>query len=411
MIGPHATTVHGRYTYEWGDPERAILELDYLRTDRGEVTAEVSVTSTVPTGGLVHVARVNLLSTRSLSEFAGHVSKRTPGIPTDWQQVLSVAARDTVVKLRRGEPAVLLRDVPRAEDDGQILPPLAVARMPSILFGDGGAAKSMLALAAAASIQTGHPYLDLHPSIVANVGYLDWEMDGHEHRSRLERLVGDGNGPMPGIVYIPCSRPLADDVDRIRREIIHHELGYLIVDSVALACDGPPEAAEVAIRFFGALRELKLGALLVAHVNRAGDTERPFGSAFWHNGARLTWYAKLEADIGGSTTVGLFCKKANTGPRAAPLGYQIDWSPGSIAIARTDVRDIPDISKHVPLTYRIIDTIRTGALTIVEIAERTSAEVETVARTLRRMRDRGQANDVAGPDGVMRWGLSIKVAG
>ena len=175
-------------------------------------------------------------------------------------------------------------------------------------------------------------------------------MDGNEHRGRLARLVGAGE--LPGIVYVPCSCPLADDIDRIRREVIRHQLGYLIVDSVGLACDGPPEAAEVAIRFFGALRELKLGTLLIAHVNRAGDTARPFGSAFWHNSSRLTWYAKLESDFGGSTTVGLFCKKSNTAAKAAPLGYRIDWSAERIAIARTDVRDIPDISKHVPLTFR-----------------------------------------------------------
>src|SRR4051812_31941658 len=96
MTDPHVSHIHGRYTYEWGDPERAITELDYLRADRGDITAEVSTTSTVPTGGLVHVARVNLLSTRSMSEYAGHITKRLPGIPTDWQRLLSTAARDTV---------------------------------------------------------------------------------------------------------------------------------------------------------------------------------------------------------------------------------------------------------------------------------------------------------------------------
>ena len=85
MNGPHVSVEYGHYTYEWGDPDRAIFELDYLRTDRGEVSAEVTVTSTVPTGGLVHVARVNLLSTRSVAEFAGHLAKRRPGIASDWQ--------------------------------------------------------------------------------------------------------------------------------------------------------------------------------------------------------------------------------------------------------------------------------------------------------------------------------------
>lgn len=402
MIGPHVTYGHGRYTFEWGDPERALFEVESVRDQRGEVTGEVAVTSTVPTGGLVHVARVNLLSTRSLSEYAGHVAKRIPAQATDWQQLVAIVARETVQRYRRGEPAVLLRDVRPAEDAGWALPPLLVSRMPTILFGDGGSAKSMLALAAAATLQSGRPYIGLTPAAPMTVGYLDWEMDGTEHRDRLSRLAGDD---LPAIVYVPCARPLADDLDRIRREVQRHALEYLVIDSVALACDGPPEAAEVAIRFFGALRELGVGSLLVAHVNRSGDTDRPFGSAFWHNGGRLTWYAKLEADIGGSTTVGLFAKKANTGPRPAPLGYRIDWGD-RIAIERTDVRDIPDIAKHVPIAYRIGDAVRSGALTIAEIAGRVDADADTVGRTLRRMREKGRVRDIVGPDGITRWGLA-----
>ena len=402
---PHVTYVHGRNSLEWGDPERAILELDYIRADRGDITAEVSATSTVPTGGLVHVARVNLLSTRSLSEYAGHVARRAPETSTDWQRLLSVAAVETVARYRRGEPAVLLRDIAPAEDGGQILPPFALARMPTVLYGDGGASKSMVALATAASITSGVPYLGLEPSSVVPVGYLDWEMDGHEHRSRLGRLCGDD---LPSIVYIPCTRPLADDVDRIRREVIRHGIGYLVVDSVALACDGPPEAAEVAVRFFGALRELGLGSLLVAHVNRSGDTDRPFGSAFWHNGARLTWYAKLESDGGGSTTVGLFCKKANTGPRPAPMGYRIDWDSDRIAIARTDVRTVQDFAAHVPVRFRMQAEITTGAKTIAEIAAALDVPPDTVKKAVDRDQKaaRPMFARVVGEDGVYRVGLA-----
>jgi hypothetical protein len=199
---------------------------------------------------------------------------------------------------------------------------------------------------------------------------------------------------------------LADDVDRIRREIIRHDIGYIVVDSVALACDGPPESAEVAVRFFGALRELRLGSLLVAHVNRSGDTDRPFGSAFWHNGARATWYAKLEADIGGSLTVGLFNRKANTAARSAPLGYRVDWGD-TISIDRTDVRDIPDLAANVPTSYLIRDALKGGARTVIELADMSAGkDVETVARTLRRMREKGVVRDVPGPDGVLRWGLA-----
>lgn len=399
MTQPFLQHQHGHYTLEWGDPERVILELDYVRADRGEITAEVAATSTAPTGGLVHVARVNLLSTRSLSEYAGHVAKRSDG-GTDWAQLVGIAAREVVTHHRRGEPAVLLRDVPPLQDDGHILPPLAVARMPTILFGDGGAGKSLLALAAAASIQSGEPFLGMAPKTTANVGYLDWEMDGHEHRLRLARLAGD---ELPGIVYIPCSRPLADDVDRIRREIIRHEIGYLVVDSVGLACDGPPEAAEVAIRFFGALRELGLGSLLVAHVNRSGDTSRPFGSAFFHNSGRLTWYAKLEAEAPGSTTIGLVCKKSNTGPRPSPLGFRVEWGE-RIGISQVGIADIPDLAAHVPVRGRIAAELRDGSLTIHELAERLGDREDTVKKALTR-NENTMFVRLTGPDGIYRWGL------
>ena len=396
----HVAVAHGRYVLEWGDPERAILELDYLRADHGDITAEVSATSTAPAGGLVHVARVNLLSTRSLSEYAGHVAKRTAGGSTDWGQLVGIAAREVVTRYRRGEPAVLLRDVPPSPDAGYILPPLAVSRMPTILFGDGGAGKSLLALAAAASIQSGEPYLGIEPATTTTVGYLDWEMDGHEHRGRLARLAGND---LPGIVYIPMARPLADDVDRIRREIVRHEIGYLVVDSVGLACDGPPEAAEVAIRFFGALRELGLGSLLVAHVNRSGDTSRPFGSAFFHNSGRLTWYAKLEAESPGSTTIGLVCKKANTGARPSPLGFRVDWGD-RIAISQVGIADIPDLSDHVPVRGRIIAELRAGSRTIAELAEVLSVPSDTVKKALQRGEGSAFVR-VTGADNVYRWGL------
>jgi hypothetical protein len=398
---PHHSHRHGRHTFEWGDPERAILELDYIRSDRGDVSAEVSATSTAPAhGGLVHVARVNLLSTRSLAEYSAHVAKRTNGVGTDWPGLVAAAAVETVRVIRAGTPAVLLADVEPAPDAGYILrEPDLPARLPAALFGDGGSAKSLLALAVAASIVTGEPYLGRRPTTTGPVGYLDWEMDGPEHRDRLLRLAGE---PLPGVLYVPCSRPLADDVDRLRRIVDRHELVYLIVDSVALACDGPPEAAEVAVRFFGALRELGLGSLLVAHVNRAGDTDRPFGSAFWHNGARSTWYAKLEAELGGAMTVGLFHKKANIGPRSAPLGFRVEWGD-RITLERTDLRDIPDLATHIPLAYRLADALRTGARTVAALAAETGADVETVRRTLNRRKDRFRS--MTGPDGVTRWGL------
>jgi hypothetical protein len=56
----------------------------------------------------------------------------------------------------------------------------------------------LLAIAAAASIQAGKPYLGLQPSEPRRVALLDWEMDGQEHRRRLEQLAGP---EFPDLLY------------------------------------------------------------------------------------------------------------------------------------------------------------------------------------------------------------------
>ena len=408
MNEPWHTRDSGAHRYEWTDPERLILEFDLIRTERsGEVTAELLVTSTAPAiSGTIHHARINLVSTRSRAELAKHLAVRAGAQSLDWSQVIEYACRETVLAYRAGAPAILLRDAPEPEAGAFVLPPLLLARMPTLIFGDGGSGKSMLALAAGLTIHTGRPVLGIAPSETMRVGFLDWEMDAAEHRARARGLLGEESD----LVYVPCARPLADDVDRLRRIIRQHGIGYVVVDSVALACDGPPEAAEVAGRFFGALRELGLGSLLVAHVNRSGDTDRPFGSAFWHNGARLTWYAKRESAIASSRmTVGLFNKKSNVGPLAAPMGFDVTWTPDGVDIARTDVADIPDIAQHVPVRFRLEAEMRAGAKTITELSTGLGVAVDTVKKTLERHEGKAFVR-MPGPDGVYRWGLVSRVA-
>lgn len=409
MTAPMFSHAHGAYRFEWPEPERAILELDMVRAERsGDVTAEMTVTSTAPAiGGVIHHARVNLVGTRSRQELARHLASRTQGITTDWQTLVELACRETLRAFRAGAPAVLLRDVPpRSDDDtGHALDPLALSALPTLIFGDGGSAKSMVALGAGAAIHTGRPFAGMTPDRPRRVGLLDWELDAQAHRDRLARMFGED--AIPDVLYVPCARPLADDQDRLRRIIGRHGLEFLVVDSIALGCDGPPEAAEVANRYLAALRELGLPALCVAHVNRQGDTDRPFGSAFWHNGFRLTWYAKREADPSpDSLRVGLFPKKANLGPLPPAIGLTIAFGDGAITFSRTDVADVVDFAAEVPLARRIPAELRTGAQTIVALATSLDAEPDTVGRTLRRLRTRREVVDMVGPDGITRWGLA-----
>jgi hypothetical protein len=380
------------------------IDVERIRTERsGDTTGDVSVYLGIYSE-LVSTQRLTLSGTRSRADLARSLAVRVPSEPM-WPEMVDAACIEALRAFRAGSPAVLLRDLARPPAGGYILPPLVIDRHATIWFGDGGDLKSYLALAAGAAIQTGRgDILGIAPTGIRQVGILDYELSGEDHRDRLERITGPA---MPPIVYTSCVSALQDDVPRIRRLVADHRLELLIVDSIGFACSGPPEAAEAAQGFYRALREIGLPALCIAHVTKAesGD-QRPFGSTFWHNGARSTWYVK-RSDEGRPDVVriGLFNRKANLGPRSSPLGFRVTFTEGATTFEPSGITDAADLAAKLPLVARIAESVRNGARTYVEIAE----EVETTAETVRKTIDqRGKDRFVriTGPDGITRWGLA-----
>jgi len=135
---------------------------------------------------------------------------------------------------------------------------------------------------------------------------------------RLEKLFGDD---MPdSLFYWQCDRPLPQMIDVIRRVIREHKIDYVVVDSIAYACGGDAESSEIASRYKVATQAFGVGSLHLAHVPKNGDTNKPFGSAYWHNGARSTWYleqhGKPETRNGVTeTALKWHHRKNNLGPK------------------------------------------------------------------------------------------------
>jgi hypothetical protein len=216
------------------------------------------------------------------------------------------------------------------------------------------------------------------------VGLFDWELCGEDHRDRLERLFADG---MPRIVYARCDRPLVHEVDRLQRLARDTALDYAIYDSVAFACDGPPEAAEVASAYFRAVRQIGGGSLHVAHISKSeGGDRKPFGSVFWHNSARCTWFVKAAdgSDDGDTLTLRFFNRKSNLGARQAPLGFRVAFEGDTTTFARTEAADCPDLAGQLPVWQRMVRLLREGPLTREQIAEEIGADVNTVRREISR---------------------------
>jgi hypothetical protein len=382
--GPKFTYVRGIATMAWpGDPVVTML-FDRIREDRRshEVSAEVTYSTDAT---VLHRGRLNATSTRGKQEAARYLATLSPGQP--WPTLIEAASWQVVDAVRAGRPAILLGDAPEPPGDGSLLPPLLLPDDPVILFGDGGSAKSYLGLGLGLSVHSGRPYVDLAPTRQMRVAFLDFEWNPWPHKRRMQALVG--TDPAPDLLYVPClaEGPLSGQIDRLRGILSRHRIEYVVLDSVALACAGPPEDAAVALDFFQALGQLEVGSCLLAHINRSGDEDRPFGSTFWHNSARLTWNIKAHQEPGQDRLdLALHCRKVNDGPKPPSFALHWEFSPTRTTVTRTDLRRIPELAGGLPLKDRISGILAAGPRTCQDLAD----ELETVATTVRRTLTRGE---------------------
>jgi hypothetical protein len=357
-VTPDFRYEHGAAAAFWPDSDIRIA-FDLIRTDNrsGETSAEVVVTSTRRgESGPLHRARLPLLSTVARASMAKHLGTRTPGQPIDWSGLLESSCNLVLLAHREAAPTILLRDAEEPSGDPFLLAPLILDRHLTIWFGDGGSLKSYLGLAAAISIQAGDDLLGVRPGRKCNVALLDWEFDGWEHKARMCRLLGRTDD-LPPILYRRCEEPLYSQVDSIRKALREHEVGAVVIDSLAFACDGPPEESETARRFMSAVRRLGVPALAIAHVTKGGDHDRPFGSAFWHNGARLTWFLEKQQEVGDNElVVGLFNKKANTARLHPPLAFKVTFGGTRTLIERTSASE--SFGSKVPNRLRIAELLK-----------------------------------------------------
>ena len=355
------------------------FQVDRLRRDRHELVGELTVCCDLAgartVDGVLSVADFNFSSLRARQDRAKYCAERARDKTVDWLHLLEEFVHRVLSSEREGSPAVVLADLPEpVPDENWTIDRLPLlSKHPMILFGDGGTAKSYLAL-----------YLAGNLTIQGKrVALFDWELGADEHRHRLGRLFGSS---LPRVVYVRCDQPLHYEADRLRRVVMEHQIQYAIFDSVAFACDGPPESAEVAARYYRAVRQIGGGSLHIAHVTKAEDgDQKPFGSAFWHNGARASWFCKRsDTDDLPVVRVGLYNRKANLGRLQRAVGFQADFSDECTKIRQIDLAETADLAERLPLWQRVKAELSRGPLTVSDIAERLGAKPDSIQKVVRR---------------------------
>jgi len=386
-----------RYTWENG----VTIQFDRLHEDKDGVYAEINVSCTIPgvPGQLHGPVRFNLTATQSRTTLVNYLNKRIE-IP-EWAQFLEQASQLAVAQYRAGEPVQNLADHLARREGQWCLWPFIAENQVNILYGDGATAKSTIALALMVSIQTGEPIVGEEPKLLHKGLYLDWEDDVETHGERYGWL--NIQTEAQAILYRKMYGTLADQIDEVRRLVDEHNIGFLVVDSAALACGSEPEKAEPPIRLFNAIRSIGVTTLLIAHINKEGGL---YGNVAWRNYGRNVWKTEKQQTPGEDTMeIGLFHKKSNRGRLEKPQGFRISWGEGSITFKRIEVLDIPELVESVGITARMIDAFkinRSLPMTVKQMAAALGKSENTIGNYFRN--DGGKRFKNLGGDPA-KWGL------
>lgn len=400
------------------------FDFDRMSKHAADLSAELTVQHLNPAFEVEPYAqRINLLSQSARSQLETALGRQF-GKDTNWTTVVSTAyarARQAYLEQDRG---IQIGAIGKAETLSFLVETLFPEWQPSIVFGDGSSSKTYCTYAVGAAIALGSAEVfGLAVRRRGGVLIFDYETGDQGARFRMGRVLGgmgidpvlidDALASLP-IYYWPAAGiPLMDQIDAIERFCERHDILFLIVDSGADACGGEPEKPLAALSYFNALSRLRLTSATICHVTNVdaeSSSQRPFGSRFWHNRARRTWYVKREQEEeSDDLDVALLCRKVNDGRKPSPLALAIhfDGVDGPVTFRRQNFRDVVAFESEGKVADRILAFLvqQSAPVTHYEIVQGLGLANDAVKTALYRGRDKQflQVSSGTGRGVQTRW--------
>lgn len=368
-----------------------------------------------------HIARrsLNLLATQTRSQFSKFLAERSnntshPITADTWTDWLEWASETTVEQLRAGEPFV-----DTALENAELEPKFLIDHFlpdneTTILVADGETGKGWLAISLAISVMRGHPLLPRLKVLRSGpVVYLDYEAGREEFKRRrawIER--GLGLNERIHVVHRVMSRPILDDIDRIRAEVRQRDAALVIIDSLGPMTGQDLDAGHNATGAMTVLNLLPCPRLVLAHVSKAVAQQtngrgRVLGSVMFENLARSVWEMRHEE---GGDGVAIFHRKSNIGPHQPEIAYRQIWNDAekSYRIQEVDLMETSDLQQFANLRERLQVALRKGAKKTSELAEMTDTDPDTILRSIKRWHEFTRLPGPAGRGHEATWGLAVK---
>jgi len=272
-------------------------------------------------------------------------------------------------------------DMPAPEPRRYLVSGIVPEAYPTMIYGDGGVAKSMLALSLGLAVASNAGTWLGHRIESGGVLYLDFELDAAEQNRRVSRLAaaeGLGNPPA-GLRYMSAVGVRARDAfEDALVECKAHDISLLVVDSLGPALEGDAEASRDVISFYnevvGPFRIAGVAPLVIDHQSKmqAGDryqNKRAFGSVFKSNLARSVLQVEATDRSDGELTVRIRQNKHNFGPLLKPFGVHLTFSEEEVRIEAVELEEA-DLAEEGTINAR--ERVR---LSLQALCEATRAEI------------------------------------
>ncbi len=357
----HKEHVFDDYTFRYGDGQKEpwVIELSEVYKERGAVWSMVSVYACVGEEPIdppiIGPSRVNIIRESRGGGLIDIIDRLTDQYPQfAWEQMFQQAKLLTLRSIEHTlKPVSLAEHV--GDNDGPpfLTRPYLAGNGLTILYGDGGTGKSNLALTLGLEIASGQRIVSSFvPHDPAAVLYIDYE-DAHDtHADRVMAIAQAHSIPAPNLARLHRTSLLdilAVHTKELVKYVTDNDIGFIILDSLGMACGGDITASEPVIRMGQAIRALGVPTLGIHHNNKAG---LPYGSVYIRNMARLMWQAQPRQSPLGDPFDYIYLEneKANN-VRRQPVQYlkvrftNEDHQVTEIRFEATDVHGFPEADK------------------------------------------------------------------
>ena len=228
---------HGGGRWDWTHPSGARLIIDEI-TPKGD-TLRAWIQIRHGTTRKV-VGSYDLKGARTVGALAKDAATTMPSLKVDWRDMILTSILQIIDHHLEGDDIIPLSEVTIAKGQRWLLQPLVSSTGVTSLIGWGGSLKSVLALAAAATVASGDSrYLGITPTTTGTVLYLDWEADSETHHERLAGLCRGIGVDMPtNVLYRQEAVPLHRSANALERKVAALGVRFVVVDSVMMARGG-----------------------------------------------------------------------------------------------------------------------------------------------------------------------------